>query len=231
MQDGLYQVSYKGICAGFVVEGGRVTMCAPVLRRRLEYFKTIATYIGGNQVAIEFIKQISEANVQAIREHLDGLKQHLSADVSTYAKGRQRFWLEAEWDLKHRVFRPALHDERLWSYCKKIWPEAELGLAAYGPIGIKMHRDDSYADYTAVTINLGEVEAWRYNQQYQGWGYGPQGPPNITDYQIKPGYVIKFNCKNQHSPINPAPDRWSINLWHVNPKFRKQWDDFKNGGK
>ena len=35
LPDGLYQVTYKQICAGFVIERGRVTACAPVLRRRL----------------------------------------------------------------------------------------------------------------------------------------------------------------------------------------------------
>ena len=35
MKDGLYRVNYRGICAGFVVEGGKVTRCAPILRKRL----------------------------------------------------------------------------------------------------------------------------------------------------------------------------------------------------
>jgi len=42
MKDGLYRVEYKGICAGFVVHHGRVTRCAPVLRRRMAFWKTIA---------------------------------------------------------------------------------------------------------------------------------------------------------------------------------------------
>ncbi len=35
LPDGLYQVTHHGICAGFVVAGGRVTRCAPILRRSL----------------------------------------------------------------------------------------------------------------------------------------------------------------------------------------------------
>lgn len=42
MKDGLYRVEYKGICAGFAVKGGKVIACAPVLRRRMAYWKTIA---------------------------------------------------------------------------------------------------------------------------------------------------------------------------------------------
>ena len=40
--DGLYQVTQGGLCAGFVVEDGQVTLCAPILRRRLAYWRTIA---------------------------------------------------------------------------------------------------------------------------------------------------------------------------------------------
>jgi hypothetical protein len=180
-------------------------------------------------MSIEIITTISPEIVEQIRTHLTTLMHHLTPDVSNYAKGRQRFWLEHEWRLRERDFVPAVHDERLWDYLKRIWPEAELGLAAYGHIGIKPHRDDSYADYPAVTINLGEVEGWMYNQQYQGLEWGPQGPPNPITYKIKSGDVILFNCKNQHAPINPAEDRWSINLWHVSSKQRAQFNTYLEG--
>ena len=45
MDDGLYQVTTSYLCAGFVVENGKVTMCAPILRSKLEYWKTIAKLI------------------------------------------------------------------------------------------------------------------------------------------------------------------------------------------
>ena len=45
MIDGLYRVEYKGICAGFVVENGRVTICAPILRRKLAFWRTIAVRV------------------------------------------------------------------------------------------------------------------------------------------------------------------------------------------
>lgn len=31
MQDGLYQVRWRNVCAGYVVENGKITMIAPVL--------------------------------------------------------------------------------------------------------------------------------------------------------------------------------------------------------
>jgi hypothetical protein len=45
MKDGVYQVNWQGISAGFVVENGEVTQCAPVLRRRFPFFSRIARRI------------------------------------------------------------------------------------------------------------------------------------------------------------------------------------------
>lgn len=47
MTDGLYQVTTSYLCAGFVVQGGRVVMCAPILRRRLAYWLRFAERVGG----------------------------------------------------------------------------------------------------------------------------------------------------------------------------------------
>ena len=46
LEDGLYRVSTRYLCAGFVVEQGRVTRCAPILRRRLDYWRTVAVRVG-----------------------------------------------------------------------------------------------------------------------------------------------------------------------------------------
>jgi hypothetical protein len=45
MDDGLYRVTTRYLCAGFVVEHGAVTMCVPILRAKLAYWKTIAVRI------------------------------------------------------------------------------------------------------------------------------------------------------------------------------------------
>lgn len=45
LRDGLYRVSTSYLCAGFVVEGGRVTRCAPVLCRNLAYWVKLAAYV------------------------------------------------------------------------------------------------------------------------------------------------------------------------------------------
>jgi len=46
LPDGLYRVVTPYLCAGFVVKNGRVALCAPILRRRLDYWKTVARRIG-----------------------------------------------------------------------------------------------------------------------------------------------------------------------------------------
>lgn len=45
MTDGVYQVTTRYFCAGFVVRGGRVTMCAPILRKRFSYWRTLAVKV------------------------------------------------------------------------------------------------------------------------------------------------------------------------------------------
>lgn len=45
LKDGLYQVTTSYLCAGFVVENGQVTQCAPILRKKLMYWMTIAKKI------------------------------------------------------------------------------------------------------------------------------------------------------------------------------------------
>ena len=45
LEDGLYQVHAGTLCAGFVVQDGRVTDCAPILRRRLTYWMARARLV------------------------------------------------------------------------------------------------------------------------------------------------------------------------------------------
>ena len=45
MKDGLYRVETSYLCAGFVMEKEEIIQCAPILRKRIEYYKTIAIWI------------------------------------------------------------------------------------------------------------------------------------------------------------------------------------------
>lgn len=45
MKDGLYRVTTLYLCAGFIIENGIVTHCAPILKAKFNYWKTIAVLI------------------------------------------------------------------------------------------------------------------------------------------------------------------------------------------
>lgn len=46
LTDGLWLVTTGHFVAGFVIRDGQVVSCAPILRRRLEHWKTMAVWIG-----------------------------------------------------------------------------------------------------------------------------------------------------------------------------------------
>jgi hypothetical protein len=46
VNDGLYQVTTSYLCAGFSVKSGKVILCAPILRKRLAYWVTVAKRVG-----------------------------------------------------------------------------------------------------------------------------------------------------------------------------------------
>lgn len=45
MRDGLYQVTTSYLCACFVVSGGKVTRCAPILVKRIAHWMTVAKWV------------------------------------------------------------------------------------------------------------------------------------------------------------------------------------------
>lgn len=45
VRDGLWVVVERSFVAGFVVQDGVITLCAPILRRRLDYWRTRARWI------------------------------------------------------------------------------------------------------------------------------------------------------------------------------------------
>jgi len=167
---------------------------------------------------------VNPDNYKNVINYLKENKQRLGFDVSNYARGRERYWLQYQWDLKERCFSPAIKDERLWSWCKTWMPDADLGLVVYGSVGITPHRDDSYADWRAVGINLGHVEAWYYDPVYPELKYtNKKNPSNPQTHKIPPRMVFEFNCKNEHAAIKPHPERWGIFLWKVSNKFKKDF--------
>ena len=167
------------------------------------------------------IHKLKAGVVESVVAHLDQQRHKLTSDTSSYATGRLRYWLQAEWDLRERTFRPATHDSRLWKLCRRVMPDADLGLVVYGPVGIKLHRDDSYADWRGVGINLGTLDGWVYDCQYPEFRWTTQqNDPNPVVHNVSAGDVFEFNTKNPHAALNPAENRWAVFLWRVSPKYK-----------
>ena len=180
-----------------------------------------------------------------IRKLLDSYQSSLTSDISNYAKDRQVYWLEYQADLTKvnggKVYKPGIHIPRLWDYCSKLFdkaiihsklnytPTLDLGLVAYGNKGISWHRDASYADYPAVSINLSTEETlWGYEDCRLGYdGKQSNSNPSKKVYKLAPGSVILFNCKNPHAVIKCDDTRYSINLWSINPKFKEYFNKYK----
>jgi len=47
--DGLYRVTTPYLCAGFEIKDGKVEKCAPILRNKISYWKTIAKLVNTNE--------------------------------------------------------------------------------------------------------------------------------------------------------------------------------------
>jgi hypothetical protein len=153
---------------------------------------------------------------------LEAHRDELTTDVSSYAKGRLRAWLPKAWNLRDKCWdasETTIRDDKLWKEIHKIVPAGHVALVTYGDVGIRWHRDDSYAAWNAWSIQLGEVEAWGYNPQYPDFYYETQGQENYQVFQVGVGDVLRFNPKNQHAVINPAENRWAINVWQVKNQF------------
>ena len=155
-------------------------------------------------------------------------QQNLKPDVSSYAKGRLRSWLRAEWDLREKRFRRTNEDEWLWNYLSNFLPEdfrPDLGLIIYGETGIQLHRDAMYADYRAITINLG-AGIFVYDGQYPEFRWTQRkNPSRQTTHTWEGGEVVEFNCKNPHAMVNPDPSRWAIVLWQVKGDKVRQFEE------
>lgn len=195
-------------------------------------------------MSILIIKVISANQQKQIREYLNAHQGLLQSDVSKYAQGRQRYWIEHEAILnsKGERYKPAAKLERLWNFAQATYsqavefaglnykPTAALGLVAYGAIGIDSHRDDTYADYPAVSINISsEPTLWGYKAEYPEFKYSTKQleEPEII-YEIPPGAVVLFNCKNPHRVAICDDTRYSINLWAIAPKCQKHFDKYLN---
>jgi hypothetical protein len=139
-----------------------------------------------------------------IRDYLNlpELRCQVRAETARCAKGRENFWLQAEPDYQTKKYRPAVMDDRLWSWIKDLVPAADLAQVIYGNRGIHWHRDATYAAPTAWLLSLGRSTFEIKNDEGE-----------TVSLDFCGGELIEFNCKKMHRAINVCPDRLAIGIW------------------
>lgn len=163
--------------------------------------------------------RIDPDTVRTVRDHLDShVSPHLAPDVSSYARGRRRAWLQIEAPLgPTQPWRPGLASHRLWPWLVAIWQRIDprtcpaVGIAIQGDTGIAWHRDASYAQVRAVLVNL-EPCAFEIDRDRDSPNGRPGDPLSLD---LQGGEVLAFDCKHQHRVVDPDPSRWSIVLWRL----------------
>jgi hypothetical protein len=191
---------------------------------------------------IEISRTITDAD-RIVRWLEQAIRPRLTPDVSNYAQGRLRAWLNVEPTLTN----PIRHlsgvdvDER---YIRALQERVGFGfdycLATYSGdgaagVGIAPHRDASYANYEAYSVHLSGECRFDYWCGYPGYSYARDipfyevdrrsarvmrdGVPAEPTHRIvqQPGDVVHFNCKNPHA-ATPGPGRWSLNFWTRKPE-------------
>lgn len=162
---------------------------------------------------------IDPETVRTVVEHLDcHVAPHLAPDVSSYAKGRQRAWLEIEAPLgRAQPWRPGLASHRLWPWLAAVWrridphTDPQVGLAIRGDTGIAWHRDASFAHARAVLVNLGPCTFELDRARDSSNGH----PADPVSLELRGGEVLDFDCKHQHRVLDAVPSRWSVVLWRL----------------
>ncbi|MEM9807767.1 MAG: hypothetical protein AAF959_21075 [Cyanobacteria bacterium P01_D01_bin.56] len=190
----------------------------------------------------KLISILPVAKQRKLRLYLQKNHTLLTLDTSSYGVGRQRYWLEHEPILGSggRHYQPAVQKAQFWHFCQTIYQRAnhialpdsepakpDLGLVAYGKVGIRSHRDDPYAACPAVSINLSTtLTQWGYTPTYSS--YEKRHPKRATEeiHHLPPGAIVIFNSQNPHRVINPDPERWSINLWRVASSCRPYFESY-----
>lgn len=155
---------------------------------------------------MQIINQLDNNDINWLINQLENIKTDLTNDISQYAKNRQRAWLNGlgEPHLSYPKISESIQHQDIDKFIRnQLGINYDFCLAHYSgdrAIGIKPHRDASYANRQAYGINLGACNFTIADKTY-----------NLTG-----GEVYSFNCKVLHS-ADPSPHRYGINLWTAKP--------------
>ena len=166
------------------------------------------------------VEQLAEGEVERLKGVLEQhVRPHLVPDVSTYARGRTRAWLEREMPLgPTQREKPGVKVPVLWGVLGDIWRRhlpghPETGLAICGEVGITPHRDASYARPITMSVNLGPAR-WFHDRARNGATKGRV----VQEHEwtnLAGGEVLVFDSKHPHAAKPLDPKRWVIILWQV----------------
>lgn len=178
---------------------------------------------------IEIAKQVP--NISKVEDWLNSyIRHYLKPDVSSYAKGRLRTWLQKEPTLTSptRILTGTPVDDRILDRLRDLigFP-FDFCLVTYSgddtPIGISPHRDASYADFEAYALHVSGECRFDYWQGRKAFGkapnereFDPKSEAPTDSLLLSPGDVVHFNCKNVHA-ASPGVKRWNINFWKAKP--------------
>lgn len=166
------------------------------------------------------------ANADKLAAWLESfVRPHLTADVSSYARGRQRAWLGVEPSLSAtgRERTGVTVDAKILARLAELleW-DFDFCLVTYSgdtqAVGIGPHRDAGYADFEARGIHLTGECLFSHWQDYEGLGRSRRLANSTgeveptTQLVMQPGQVIAFNCKDLHA-ATPGERRWGMNFW------------------
>jgi hypothetical protein len=154
---------------------------------------------------VQVIKRLLEYKTAQVKDYIvENLLPVATPEQAKCARGRLNLWLEAEPVYSIKKYKSAHHDERIWQFIKRIYPQAALAQVyfATGNIGINWHRDASYAKPEAYILNLGKV--CLESKSNQG---------KVTSLELTGGEIIRFNSKLLHRAIPREESRVGIGIW------------------
>ena len=182
----------------------------------------------------ERITTLTSSTAENVRTHLETLNSNLIPDISNYAPGRKRFWIQTEFplSLKYQSFRAGVQDPKLWGWLQQVWQKSglegqpETALAIYGDVPIQFHGDAPCAAKNAIQINLGGTTfVHDSSPPVRGQRNKPSSP---IEHTLDMGEVSRFNCKHLHATVEPEPDRWSIIVWQISQFGRSAYQQYLN---
>lgn len=154
---------------------------------------------------MKVVRQFSQSLQQEIKAHItECLWPLATAEKAKCARGRKNLWLRAEPDYAKGKYKPAQTDERLWQFCRTLYPSAALAQIyfAAGGHGIDWHSDGAFAKPEAYILNLGTVCLQTILEN-----------GGLVSLELTGGEVVKFDCKLRHRAIPRSEDRIGIAIW------------------